>query len=60
MNSDQSKSNPSQPADKAAPGSGKLVGNKGLQGKGLQTPSSAQPAKNSGSNKDSAKDGKKS
>ncbi len=64
MNSDQNKSNPSQTADKASPdnGIGKLVGNKDLQGKGMQTPSSQQPPKTTGSDKekDSAKDGKKS
>jgi hypothetical protein len=60
MNSDQNKSSLSQTTDRTAPGNGKLVGNKNLQGKGVQTPSSAQPAKTRGSDKDSAKDGKKS
>ena len=62
MNSDQNKStsNPSQAPNKAASGSGNLMGNKGLQGKGVQQPSSQQPAKSTGSDKDSSKDVKKS
>ncbi len=59
MNPDQSKTNPSQDAAKAAPGSGKLVGNKDLHGKGLQKPAVEQPSKSTGSDKDSSKAVKK-
>lgn len=55
MNSDQSKSNPNQDAGKAAPTSGKIVGNKDLQGKGLQKPVIEQSPKDSGSSKDPKK-----
>ncbi len=61
MSSDQTKSNsnPNQAADKAATSNSKLVGNKDLQGKGLQKPVVEQPHKNTGSDKDSSKDVKK-
>jgi hypothetical protein len=59
MSSIQTKSNPNQAAEKSAPSNGKLVGNKDLQGKGLQR-SPVEPAhKNADSDKDSSKDGKK-
>ncbi len=55
MNPDQSKSNPNQDASKAAPGNSKLVGNKDLQGKGVQQPSVSPSPKDSGSSKDPKK-----
>lgn len=59
MSKDQTKSYPADSANKDAQYNGKLVGNKNLQGKGLQNPAVEPSQKVAPSKKDSGKDMKR-